>query len=158
VLLNAALVKTQTEADRRGLSPPPPSPIDVKDTRDIYALMATLASKPRSSPALITSGLCSEAIDLLRDREGAPRYAVIFFVTPKLSDLQSYQTYPSAITCGRHAIPIINVALPEAYPELYDPKLWHDINHLNERGAAVYSRLLGSAVRHTVDDALLASL
>jgi len=156
--LNAALVKTQTAADRRGLSPPPPSPIDVKDTRDIYALMATLTSKPRSSPALITSGLCSEATSLIRDREGEARYAVIFFVTPKLTDLQSYQTYPNAIACGGHAVPIINVALPEAYPELYDPKLWHDINHLNESGAAVFSRLLAYAVKRTVDDTLLASL
>jgi hypothetical protein len=156
--LNAALIKTQTQADRRGLSPPPPSPTDARDTRDIHALMATLTSKPRSSPALTTPGLCSEATSLLRDREGPARYTVIFFVTPKLSDLQSYQTYPNAITCGRDAVPIINVALPEAYPELYDPKLWHDISHLNERGAAVYSRLLANAVKGTVDDTLLASL
>jgi hypothetical protein len=156
--LNAGLVKTQTEADRRGLSPPPPSPIDVKDTRDIYALMATLNSKPQSSPELITSGLCFEATSLLRDREGAARYTVIFFVTPKLSDLRSYQTYPNSVTCGRHFIPIVNVALPETYAEIYDPKLWHDINHLNERGAAVYSRLLANEVKRTIDAALLTSL
>jgi hypothetical protein len=155
--LNAALVDTQTAAGRRGLSPPPPSPLDVRDTQDIHTLMATLTSKPVSSPAVITPGLCSEATSLLNDNDGAARYTVMYFVTPKLSDLRSYTVYPDAIECGRLAIPIVNVALPETYPQLYDPALWHDINHLNERGAAVYSRLLAHAVERALDHGVLAS-
>jgi hypothetical protein len=43
--------------------------------------------------------------------------------------------------------PIIDVALPAENPGLYDISLWHDINHLNERGAGVYSKLLGRALK-----------
>jgi hypothetical protein len=43
-------------------------------------------------------------------------------VTPKLSDLRSYDTYPDSLACGGLEVPIVNVALPGVHPELYDPK------------------------------------
>lgn len=148
--LNPQLVANETVADRRGLSPPPPSALDERDTRNVNALMASLTSTPVAQPAAITPGLCAEAIELSRHRQSA-NVAVVYFVTPKLSDLRSYDTYPDSLACGGLNVPIVNVALPAVHPELYDPALWHDINHLTERGAAVYSRLLGLAVKSLVD-------
>jgi hypothetical protein len=145
--LNAALVGTQTTADRRGLSPPPPSPMDVRDTRDIHTLVESLPPKPSVSPAVLTPGLCAEARSLVQDAKGTQTYRIVYFVTPKLTDLRSYDTYPQTITCGGLVIPIIDVALPAENPGLYDISLWHDINHLNERGAGVYSKLLGRALK-----------
>ncbi len=149
--LNAELLDTQSAADRRGLSPPPPSPLDVRDTQDIHDLVKTLPRTPSASPAVLTPGLCSEATTLVQDApRGGPSYRVVYFVTPKLTDLRAYDTYPEAINCGRLVIPIVDVALPTANPELYDISLWHDINHLNERGAGVYSRLLARALEHSL--------
>jgi hypothetical protein len=148
--MNSELIKTQTEEDRRGLTPPPPSPHDAKDTADIRALVASLRAPPTSSPAVITPGLCAEAKSLTRQGRNND-YQVVYFVTPKLTDLRAFDVYPESIRCGDHVIPIINVALPAAHPELYDISLWHDINHLNERGAGLYSTLLAQAYRAGLD-------
>ena len=149
--LNSALVKTETQADRRGLSPPPPSPNDAKDTREVDTLMGSLSGKSNGTPALITPGLCAEATRLRGTSAAAAMFRVMYIVTPKLTDLKHFETYPDTITCGPSTVPIINVALPESYPELYDPLLWHDVNHLNERGAGVFSTLLGRAVGRALD-------
>jgi hypothetical protein len=148
--LNAAIVQNETVAGRRGLSPPPPSSHDARDADEIHALVAGLKSNPQGVPAEVTPGLCAEASSLeSADAGGSGRhhYRVIYFVTPKLTDLSTYSTYPDALTCGGGTIPIVNVALPGKNPQLYEPVLWHDLTHLNERGARLYSKLLAQAVR-----------
>jgi hypothetical protein len=156
--LNHAILDNQSVADRRGLSPPSEPPTD-EENRDLHALMAGLKSSPTGFAAeLTTGGLCMEATSLL-PRGAAPNgYHLIYIVTPKLSDLRSYNIYPDSISCGTLRVPIINVALPLAHPELYDPALWHDITHLTERGAGVYSGLLAQAVKQTLDTKTLAAL
>src|ERR1700730_9045740 len=96
--LNQAMLENQSVADRRGLSPPSEPPTE-EENRDLHALMAGLKATPIEVAAELTTGLCSEAESLLP--RGAPYgYHLIYFVTPKLSDLRSHSTYPDAITCG----------------------------------------------------------
>jgi hypothetical protein len=156
--LNHAILDNQSVADRRGLSPPS-APPTAEENQNLHALMAGLKPSPTAVAAeLTTVGLCSEATSLLPRVGTSNGYHLIYIVTPKLSDLRSYNTYPDTITCGTLRVPIINVALPLAHPELYDPALWHDITHLTERGAGVYSALLAQAVKQTLDTKTLAAL
>jgi hypothetical protein len=155
--LNRAILESQSAADRRGLSPPSVPPTD-QETREMRAFIADLRAAPVASAAELTPGLCAEATSLLPQSTASDGYHLIYIVTPKLSDLSSYSTYPDTLTCGRLSIPIVNVAQPPAHPELYEPGLWHDMTHLNERGAGVYSRLLGLAVKQVLNTETLAAL
>jgi len=146
--LNEQIRQNQTVDNRRGLSPPLPTTNDVAYQRNLSAQVDSLRSAPpTASPALITSGLCAEAQGLQIGTNSGPSYQVVYFVTPKLTDLQSYETYPDSIKCGEIEVPIVNVALPLVHPDLYVPSLWHDLAHLNERGAGVYTGLLAQALK-----------
>jgi hypothetical protein len=155
--LNRAILESQSATNRRGLSPPSVPPTD-QETREMHAFIAGLRAAPVASAAELTPGLCAEATSLLPQSTASDGYHLIYIVTPKLGDLRSYSTYPDTLTCGRLSIPIVNVAQPPAHPELYEPSLWHDMTHLNERGAGVYSRLLGLAVRQALNTDTLAAL
>jgi hypothetical protein len=70
------------------------------------------------------------------------KFDFIYLVTPKLSDLTMAETYPPCLQVNGRYVPIVNAAQPNLYPQLYRAELWHDSAHLNEEGAAVFSRIV----------------
>jgi len=82
-------------------------------------------------------------------RAAAARRNVHFFylVSPSLDDLYRYPEYPAAIEVSGTPVPILNLARPDRYPQLFRPELWRDPGHLDTEGAALFSRILAEEVK-----------
>ena len=72
---------------------------------------------------------------------------VLYVVMPMVDDLGEHPVYPATIAGPDGPRPILNLAQPDVYPELYQAKYWHDGAHLNEAGAALASRLLAEQIK-----------
>lgn len=57
----------------------------------------------------------------------------ILFVSPSVSPQRFYPR-------DREAVPVLDFADIEKFPELYREELWHDIGHLNARGSELYTQ------------------
>jgi hypothetical protein len=71
----------------------------------------------------------------------------IYFVTPMYLNLQRYPEYPATIQTPNGIEPILSLARPDLYPQLFETKYWHDPAHLNAEGAALASRLLADQLK-----------
>ena len=65
-----------------------------------------------------------------------------YVVMPSLSNLRDEPEYPDHISVNGRDVPIINMAQPERFAQLYDPALWRDDVHLNVTGSAMASELI----------------
>jgi hypothetical protein len=140
--LDRTLMHRQTIDDRRGLLAEPPV---AKESAEVEQLIANRALEPALQPAVLTRGHLDVVARLMRS-SGAMKMAFIYVVTPKLSDLTLTETYPKCLNVGGNPVPIVNVAQPVLYPQLYRSELWHDAAHLNEAGAMVFSRMLAGQI------------
>jgi hypothetical protein len=73
--------------------------------------------------------------------------AFAYIAMPKLSDLAVSYAYPDAIDADGVEVPIVNLARPDLYPQLYKAGLWHDDAHLNDIGAKLASTLIADALK-----------
>jgi hypothetical protein len=71
---------------------------------------------------------------------------ILYVVTPKLDDLTTTYVYPDEMNGPAGAVPVINMARPDLYPELYQPRYWRNAGHLDAAGAALFTRLLGQQI------------
>ena len=71
---------------------------------------------------------------------------LVYVVTPKLDDLVTTYVYPEQIDGPAGPVPVINMARPDLYPQLYQPGYWRNAGHLNAAGAAVFTRLLAGRI------------
>ena len=138
--LNQALVDDQMQADRRGL---------LEENHGNAKLTEEFDATPRSSrtaPGLLTPG----NTDFLREIQSAsPGHALdfVYFVFPKFSDLTAEPVYPDHLEVNGHMVPIINMARPSRFPQLYRIALWRDDAHLDRDGAALLSKLLADEIK-----------
>ena len=89
-------------------------------------------------------------VELLRELHDAStvrNVQFLYVVMPMVSDLTEHPVYPASIAEPEGQEPILNLAQPDVYPELYQVKYWHDSAHLNEAGAALASRLLAEQIK-----------
>jgi hypothetical protein len=85
-------------------------------------------------------------IEELFAASGNPRLHFVYFVMPTYN-LKIIPDYPAAIQTSVGLVPILNLARPDLYPQLFMPKYWHDSGHLNADGAALGSRLLADQLK-----------
>jgi hypothetical protein len=83
----------------------------------------------------------------LADASGNKNLHFIYFVMPMYSDLTEYPLFPATIETPHGVEPILSLARPDLYPQLFTPQYWHDGAHLSESGASLASRLLADQLR-----------
>jgi hypothetical protein len=133
----------ETESDRRGLTVDEMTPVIVDRVKTKFA------KQPKVSRAVMQTVMPGN-IGLLRELEGASpirNVQFLYVVMPTVDDLGEHPVYPVTIPGPEGPQPILNLAQPNVYPELYQVKYWHDSAHLNEAGAALASRLLAEQIK-----------
>lgn len=141
--LDQAALASESDDDRRGLEIPPP---DDHEKLEVEQLLANQQTRPTSKPAPLLQGN-SALIENLQAAARTDNIRYIYMVMPKVSDTAGYLDYPPLLeTPGGTDVPIINLARPDRYPDLYHAELWHDPAHLNATGAVLLSRILATEI------------
>jgi hypothetical protein len=149
--LDKAMIAAQTSNDRRGLHN------EAFNAHGNVDVVRALDERPPTSKPLKQS-LLPGNYDLLTQLSAASQVSnvqFVYFVAPMLSDVRNFPDYPATIQGPGGTVPIVNLARPDRYPELYQRQYWYDGTHLNEIGAGVASRLLADELKkwyaeHTV--------
>ena len=71
----------------------------------------------------------------------------VYLVMPSVGDLDHYEIYPDTIVVDGQSVPVIDLARPDLYPELYQAKYWHDDAHLNEQGAGLIMKVTADRLK-----------
>ena len=135
---NEAALADETQEDRRGQR------IERSNSATLPLMNAVIAKQPqpaRFSTASITSGN-TELITQLTQASAVKGIAFVYIVMPKLSDLGRSEVYPDEVTADTLQVPIVDLARPDRFPQLYRAELWHDDAHLNDHGAELASALI----------------
>ncbi len=140
--INRAVLVRESAFDRRGLLVEPP---DAAGTAGVAEVFRTRPAAPSIVQLSLMRGLTT-LVSKLELAAGGKGVEYFFLVTPKVTDIESYDEYPDCTVAGNLRVDVINVARPPEFPELYRPALWNDVAHLNEAGADVYSRLVAEEV------------
>lgn len=143
--LNSALIANETGDDRRGLTPNHMAP---RDSREFTANQEILANG-RTAQSKLGEILEGHLAMLQNLAEAARQKNVqfVYFVAPRLDNLEEYPEYPASIQGPLGPVLILNEGLPSVHPELYRADMWHDPSHLTESGAGIFSRLLADDLR-----------
>lgn len=140
--LDERLLAEQSSNDRRGLHN---LPLDDGDLSHVErALGVTKNIKP------LTKSLLPGNYELLAEVLAASRVNnlnFVYFVAPLVTDLSGFPTFPASLDGPNGTVPIINLARPDKYPNLYTAKYWHDTGHLNEAGARLATSILADELR-----------
>jgi len=133
--INEDAYREETNDDRRGfhgLSPETSRMSDELDRESKHGLSSSGELLPGNY------GLIDELI------HATPTTGVqfVYLVMPNLDDLDHYEIYPDTIVVDGQSFPIIDLARPDLYPELYQGRYWHDNAHLNEQGADLSMKLV----------------
>lgn len=136
--LSEEMLKKQSANDRRGM-------LSHQQTdgarKTIEAVLRNVPVKPSINNAALTVGEYSLLTSIQRQSPVHP-IQFVYVATPQLADLHERPEYPPSMAGPNGLVPIINLAQPEKFPQLYEPKLWHDSGHLNEQGAQLMTSLL----------------
>lgn len=147
-----AMIERQITNDRRGLLVEPP---DAKETTEVQKGLESNRSAATVSSAKPIRGNFS-LVQLLKSHTGGANKEFVYVVSPMISDVLRSETYPPCLAVKGSVVPILNVAQPKIFPELYQADLWRDVTHLNEKGAEVFSTLLAKQYlkQHATDVAI----
>ena len=140
--MDAERVEQENEDDRRGLEVTPQS---AKQRDEVLKTVSTMQWKQGTQAGTLVAAnrLLAEE---LQATSAVPGLQVAYIVPPKLEDVAGVTTWPACINTGKGAVPILNVALPSLYPELYrDRANWLDEAHVSEKGAAIVTKALAAA-------------
>jgi hypothetical protein len=145
--LSNSVLDDQTREDRRGQLRLPDAPEATSHIAQI------LAARPRdlpSTPGILVAGN-SNLIAQLTEASPLKGVSFVYFEMPKVGDVNGATDFPDHISVptkdGTKQVPIINLARPDRFPQLYNPVLWHDDSHLNGRGSEVLSALLAQQLK-----------
>ena len=133
--INKDAYREETNEDRRGFHGLPPETSRMDDTIDRESKRG-LSSSTELLPG--NYGL----IDELMHATSVAGVQFVYLVMPNLDDLDHYEIYPDTIVVDGQSFPIIDLARPDLYPELYQGKYWHDDAHFNEQGADLSMKLV----------------
>jgi hypothetical protein len=143
--LNRDLFDLQTADDRRGLTP---NSLAARDSREWLADEKLLNARhaERHVPGEIVEG---HFVVLRELAEAARRKHVqfVYFVAPRLDDLETIPMYPESIPGPLGPIWILNEGDPDLHPELFCAEMWHDPLHLTTAGAALFTKILADDLR-----------
>ncbi len=141
--IDQAIYDDQTVNDQRGQKL---EQMDAGNEGSIRKEISGEPASPDTEQGELTPGN-SELIAELAARSPEPGLSFVYFVYPKISDLDSTPEYPDHLTVDGRVVPIVNLAQPNRYPQLYDPKLWHDDAHLDEAGARLATALFAAQLK-----------
>ncbi|MBV9250259.1 MAG: hypothetical protein JO227_13570 [Acetobacteraceae bacterium] len=104
-------------------------------------------------PALLEPGQYQLLADVagIAGPASSAHLQLIYVVTPHLYDMRSVEIYPNEMQGPNGPVPIIDVARPDLYPQLYDKANWRNPDHLNAAGAVVFTRLLAQQLNAWLD-------
>jgi hypothetical protein len=129
--------------DQRGMLPVPAGEDGARAVADAF--------RQRSNPPTrVDIPLLPGNRSLLADLAAATRVSnvqFVYFVLPSLEALASVPVYPPSLDGPNGPVPIINLARPDRYPELFRPEAWANPGHLSAIGAELATRLLAREVR-----------
>jgi len=136
-------VKSLLENDRRGAELMP------SDPRNRAHLEAEFAAVPKTPQAVPTNFLPGNyaLVDELRAAAPVHPLSFVYLEMPLLADLTSYAVYPDQLQSSGGLVPVIDLARPDRYPELYQPKYWHDDAHLNDVGAELATTIAANELK-----------
>ncbi len=141
---NLSTLSAETIEDRRGLVVMQEIP---EAKKAIEKEIATSPSHPTVTPESTLPGN-SELLDELNAASHVKHVSMVYLVMPKISDLGAYSVTPDAVSWSGGLAPIINMARPDLYPEIYQSKYWLDDAHLNEQGAAAVTKLVANNLKN----------
>ncbi len=120
---------------RRGQRITQPSDADRREVADAFHRRGTT----QTATASFTPGNRALLADVAASATSAQ---MVYVVTPRLADHATTDVYPDAIDGPAGPVPVIDLARPDLYPALYQPKYWRNAGHLNAAGAALFTQLL----------------
>ena len=133
----------ESEDDRRGLKV---EPYNASFEPRLYHEVQGEPAHPALTPGELTDGNTA-LIEQLQQESPVKNLQFLYVVYPKISDMAQEDTFPDHLEAGGETVPIIDLARPDRFPQLYNPELWHDDAHFNGHGAAVVSQVLGEQVK-----------
>lgn len=136
--LSQEILTGQTQEDRRGELEEP------SDAAGMLRISHEIAAHPKQTElraGVLTPGHL-ELIDELAAASAVPGATFVYFVMPKISDIGVASDYPDHLVAAGRQVPILNLARPDRFPQLYNAALWHDEAHLTAHGAEVATALL----------------
>jgi hypothetical protein len=148
VPLNPQLVADETTDDRRGLTPNRLAPRGSREWIADQEILAVVHS-PRPRAGEVVEGHFA-MLRNLANKARQKHVQIVYFVAPRLDNLDTYPTYPDSIPGPLGPIFVLNEGLPNLHPDLYRTDMWHDPLHLTEAGAGLFSKLLADDLRSRV--------
>ena len=142
-VVDNTMFKEETIDDRRGLYSTPMSP------KIHAALEKTISGAPAKAepvPQPLLPGN-STLLEELTAASPVKHLTFAYIVMPMLSNLRSYPVTPEEIKWSSGVSPIVDMARPDLYPELYQVKYWADDAHLNEQGARLMTKLMAEQLK-----------
>ena len=137
--LDPALLADQTRDDRRGQR------VESFSAANQPSMRRELASldlaHPTPEPEILSPGH-AELIEQLTRASPVHGLAFAYVKMPLINDPAHLPTLPDHLTVDGQQVPIVDLARPDRYPQLYNLRLWHDDSHLTGEGAALASTLL----------------
>jgi len=121
-------------------------PYSEKDAQDVISAIANKPNRANAATVEDTKGLAG-VVKIINSSAATKDTELLFYITPKLSDLITHPAYPPSMEVDGKCIQIINFAIPNEHPELYKAEYWHDPGHLNEAGAGLFSSLLAKKLK-----------
>ncbi len=137
---------TLKEVERRGLVVHPVS--EPYEIQRVHALFERRPEHPQVGDFPLQPGH-HHLVDWLNNRavsNGITPPKFIYVLTPTLADMETTQETPEYMTTSAGEVPIINMARPARFPELYQQKNWRNAGHLSEAGSKVFSHLLAQQI------------
>ena len=114
------------------------------------AILANVIAREPAQTTIETASLTrgnSDVIAEIAQASPVKDLSFAYIAMPKLNDLKLSFAYPDHIDAAGVAVPIVNLARPDLYPQLYKAGLWFDDAHLNDRGAAMASAMIADQLK-----------
>jgi hypothetical protein len=120
------------------------TPASAQDRQGVAEAFSARIAPTQPAPVSLAPGNLHLIADLAYAAPATSAHPVqlAYVVTPTLADRSSAAIYPDEIRGPNGPVPIINMARPDRYPELYQQANWRNTGHLNKAGAALFTRLL----------------
>jgi hypothetical protein len=135
---NEETIQAETANDKRGTHHVAENPYADSD-------IAHALGRRHFPPTPVSSRLAQGNASIMEDLHRAPngnRAQLAWVVVPELKDLETYKVYPEAEPTSFGDVPVFDLGRPDLFPQLYDPSLWVDSQHMNQKGAEMFSRVL----------------
>jgi hypothetical protein len=133
----------ETVDDRRGLLAMQATP---KERAKIQQIIDESGGAPEPKPMPLLPGN-SDLLTELAANSPVKNLTMSYLMMPMLADLKSYPVTSDSVHWSGGEAPVIDMARPDLYPELYQARYWMDDAHLNEQGAKLMTTLMAKQLK-----------